>query len=727
MEADDEVRSQVRSEVFSMAAPSIGAATDLMRAAGPTRHEEKKAKKNRGEDNDSVAARDEVLREGGDIAEEYSKSGRGKGKSLSTKAEPWTPTDGDGQGPGEGFEDGAYSEEEGEGGEHYEDGTLPPHACTYCGIYNSSCVVRCVRTNKWFCNGRGGSSGSHALQHLIRSKNKEVALHPDSPLGDATLECYNCGCRNCFLLGFIPSKTQTGVVVLLCREPCLNLEALKDQGWDLSLWQPIVEDKAFLPWLVHVPTKEEEEKARPVTVSQIAGIETLWRKRPDATWEQYLELAAKGTNFDDLAPEGGAGDGSGGANAAALPAANPVLLRYDDGYEYQNIYGPLVKLESDESKLMSQALRQDGVSLRWETQIPGGGAASAATAASAGSGSSGSGTQKRVFAHFRFNRPDSELMKLIVGDEMKIKLPSLATQLGLTALLDKATKKAASNSNVGGGGYAGPEAEAEKDGDGEKEEDDDDDAAWWGIGSIKSVVDGEICIELTSHSGTGETTTATSPEAKAAAAKALKDAVQSAVQVKGGKGGKHGNKGPVTAGGGGGGQSFLQGIPFGTTSGFIVELVWKSVTFDRMQTALRTFAVDDRSVSAYLYHALLGHAVEPTVLPVSLPAEIRAPGLPALNASQETAVRTVLQRPLSLIQVSRLICVALEASLPRSCCSLCLCHLPRFFLPASSLPAGPSRYWQDCYLSDNRLLPSAASQDQRAAVIPLVTSRPQGW
>jgi regulator of nonsense transcripts 1 len=38
-------------------------------------------------------------------------------------------------------------------------------------------------------------------------------------------------------------------------------------------------------------------------------------------------------------------------------------------------------------------------------------------------------------------------------------------------------------------------------------------------------------------------------------------------------------------------------------------VVWKAVSFDRMQNALKTFAVDDTSVSGYLYHMLLGHEV----------------------------------------------------------------------------------------------------------------------
>ena len=39
-----------------------------------------------------------------------------------------------------------------------------------------------------------------------------------------------------------------------------------------------------------------------------------------------------------------------------------------------------------------------------------------------------------------------------------------------------------------------------------------------------------------------------------------------------------------------------------TTVDWTVEYVWKSIPFDRMQAALRTFAVDQTSVSGHLYH-----------------------------------------------------------------------------------------------------------------------------
>ena len=50
---------------------------------------------------------------------------------------------------------------------------LPEHACRYCGIHDPASVVMCNSTKKWFCNSRGSTSGSHIVNHLVRSKHKE--------------------------------------------------------------------------------------------------------------------------------------------------------------------------------------------------------------------------------------------------------------------------------------------------------------------------------------------------------------------------------------------------------------------------------------------------------------------------------------------------------------------------------------------------------------------------
>ena len=128
---------------------------------------------------------------------------------------------------------------------------VPEHACSYCGLSDPACVVKCVDSKKWFCNGRGNSNASHIVQHMVRSKMKTLCLHPESPLGETMLECYSCGAKNVFMLGYIPAN-ESSVVVLLCREPCLQASSLKDLKWNVDEWEPLIKDRAFLPWLVSV-------------------------------------------------------------------------------------------------------------------------------------------------------------------------------------------------------------------------------------------------------------------------------------------------------------------------------------------------------------------------------------------------------------------------------------------------------------------------------------------
>jgi regulator of nonsense transcripts 1 len=98
-----------------------------------------------------------------------------------------------------------------------EEKSLPEHACTYCGIYATSSVAKCITCSKWFCNAKTpGTGASHLVCHLVKARHKEICLHPQSSLGETVLECYNCGSKNIFSLGFIPAKSDT-VVVILCR------------------------------------------------------------------------------------------------------------------------------------------------------------------------------------------------------------------------------------------------------------------------------------------------------------------------------------------------------------------------------------------------------------------------------------------------------------------------------------------------------------------------------
>uniref|UniRef100_A0AAY5KMF3 Upf1 domain-containing protein n=1 Tax=Esox lucius TaxID=8010 RepID=A0AAY5KMF3_ESOLU len=241
---------------------------------------------------------------------------------------------------------------------------LPVHACSYCGIHDPACVVYCNTSKKWFCNGRGNTSGSHIVNHLVRAKSKEVTLHKDGPLGETVLECYNCGCRNVFLLGFIPAKADS-VVVLLCRQPCASQSSLKDINWDSSQWQPLIQDRCFLSWLVKIPSEQEQLRANGFHLS---GSVTLL-ENPTATLE---DLEKPGV---DEEPQ-------------------HVLLRYEDAYQYQNIFGPLVKLEADYDKKLKESQTQDNITVRWDL-----------------------GLNKKRIAYFSLPKTDSD-MRLMQGDEI---------------------------------------------------------------------------------------------------------------------------------------------------------------------------------------------------------------------------------------------------------------------------------------------------------------------
>merc|ERR1719335_1967824 len=110
-----------------------------------------------------------------------------------------------------------------------------------------------------------------------------MAIPPQFESFRALLECYNCGQRNVFLLGFIAAKSDS-VVVLLCRV-CLSNNALKDSNWDLGQWQPLIEDRQFLPWLLKIPDAREQMRARPISAAQVNKLEELWKSNPDATLE----------------------------------------------------------------------------------------------------------------------------------------------------------------------------------------------------------------------------------------------------------------------------------------------------------------------------------------------------------------------------------------------------------------------------------------------------------
>ena len=389
--------------------------------------------------------------------------------------------------------------------DHYDEDNLPEYSCRYCGIHDPACVAKCVETKKWFCNAVIGGGGSHLVHHLVRSRSHQVQLHPESPLGETVLECYNCASKNAFVLGFVPASSSS-VVVLLCRVCVETVPALKDMDWELSQWHPLIQDRKFLPWLVKQPSDKLLLRSREISQANMTKMEELWKTEPDA-------------RFADLDRP----------DVLEYEEMNPTLLQYEDGFHYQNILAPLVKIEADYDRQMKESLTEESVSVRWEKSLAG----------------------KNV-AVFSFHRVAVEQSRIMVGDELRLKLGDGAQYL-----------------------Y------------GKK---------WEGVGYVKDIIDGEVELELRT--------------------------------------GGH--------------------VPEQIHEDYVVEYIWKSTSYDRMQNALKTFAIDDTSVTGYIYHKLLGHQVEEQLIATAripaTPADYAVPGLPALNESQIEAVSAVLQRPLSLIQ-----------------------------------------------------------------------------
>ena len=411
---------------------------------------------------------------------------------------------------------------------HYDETALPDYSCRYCGIHDPACVAKCVESNKWFCNAAGSSNSSHLVHHLVRSRSHQVQLHPQSPLGDTVLECYNCASKNAFVLGFVPASASS-VVVLLCRVCVETVPALKDMDWELQQWHPLIQDRRFLPWLIKVPPERLQLAAREISAQHMAALEELWKTtQPDA-------------RYADLNPTGGRGAANNNNNDDAEVPVAPALRAYEDGFHYQNIQAPLVKMEADYDRQMKESLTEETVSVRWEKSLSG-----------------------KQLAYFSFHRAvAAEQTRIVIGDELRLKLSPGAEFL-----------------------YGRP---------------------WEGVGYVQHMLDGEICLELKTS----------------------------------------------------------QSVPDQIHDDVLVEYIWKSTSYDRMQNALKTFAVDDTSVTGYIYHKLLGHSVEEqriaTAKVPQTPQEFAVPGLPPLNESQMEAVQAVLQRPLSLIQgVCVCVCVCIE-------------------------------------------------------------------
>ena len=250
-------------------------------------------------------------------------------------------------------------------------------ACAYCGLSSETHLAQCLECKKWFCNGKNDAySPSHIIFHLTKSKHKEVYLSKESQVGEITLQCYNCACKNIFLLGFLESK-EGGNGFIICREPCLTKWKIDDTYFDKTKWAPLINEKKLLDWIVKEPKSDSELRiVQRVNIRKMSKFEEKWEK------EKLLSSQEKPKFLINF--------------------LKSVKLCYKDGQDYLEIFEPLISAEEEYDRKLKETQKKIDINIKF---YKGG---------------------KKVIAKFKYPREDNEI-KLVPGDELKITLPTNAT------------------------------------------------------------------------------------------------------------------------------------------------------------------------------------------------------------------------------------------------------------------------------------------------------------
>ena len=242
--------------------------------------------------------------------------------------------------------------------------------CAYCGITRIQRLVKCNECHKWFCNGRLDiNSASHILFHLTKSKHKEIYISEDSEVGEMVMQCYNCSCKNIFLLGYLEHINGENVIII-CREPCLTMGKFENNEYDKSKWVPLIKDKMILDWIIPEPdTDIEKHMCQRINIRNMSKLEEKWEK------EKILANQEKPKYLGNY--------------------LKSVKLSYNDGQDYLDIFEPLISAEEEYDRKLKETQKKINIPTKFVKK------------------------GRKVIAKFVYPRDDNEI-KLIAGDELKI-------------------------------------------------------------------------------------------------------------------------------------------------------------------------------------------------------------------------------------------------------------------------------------------------------------------
>ena len=144
-------------------------------------------------------------------------------------------------------------------------------------------------------------------------------------------------------------------------------------------------------------------------------LEELWRENPQAR----LEDAEAQDEDEEMQPVVARYVASLGRSACvwvvddgprwvtSYSGRNKLMIRYEDAYQYQNVFGPLVKVEADYDKRMKESQTENDIQVRWDM-----------------------GLNQRRLAWFAMPKLESGELRLAVGDELRLKYTGLSGGVG---------------------------------------------------------------------------------------------------------------------------------------------------------------------------------------------------------------------------------------------------------------------------------------------------------
>ena len=268
-------------------------------------------------------------------------------------------------------------EDSSDGGE-FVDMELPAWACSYCGTHNPASVAKCIASGKWFCNGRALGKVSCIVHHALKSRCREFSLHASNPLGDIVLQCQATGNRDILALGFAPGDRDVKVTV---SRDFLDLGTkISGLTFDESEWQPLIQDRALVDWVVKHPSPEEMKKCKKPSISLINELENMWRSG---------NTEAKVSDLVNLAPP-------------KREEILPVAKHYQDDRMYQSIFSKLIDLEKRTDFYRKRHHKLINVQIKW--------------------------SQSKDVICATFSHPEGAAeYKVVLGDQILIKHPKLSS------------------------------------------------------------------------------------------------------------------------------------------------------------------------------------------------------------------------------------------------------------------------------------------------------------